>query len=319
MDNKNRFWGSKFIRILLITIITIIGTLITYACLAGADKSLQLDGQIVFINWKEQIMILDVKSGRVLEITKDGRNFWPKWSPDGQKIAFASIRGEHKNREIYVIDADGKNLKRLTHTKDGNASDPRWNFNGKILFFQSTIKGNIQENSIELITGEIKTIIGTGGVGETKMKERLEKMRRIFQVFQSPNGRYQVLFYKYEPERKIEFIDMDTDSKKELKTTNPGQPSWSKDSRRIAYVTGYIPNQVLAIFNVEENKFYEIKLPSGPETGCGGELSWNRNSSRIVYSCGTPYSEKEDSRLYILDLETKKSSMLIKGSSPDWH
>jgi dipeptidyl aminopeptidase/acylaminoacyl peptidase len=40
------------------------------------------------------------------------------WSPDGTKIAFSSNRGEKSETdyEIYVIDANGSNLKRLTHT-----------------------------------------------------------------------------------------------------------------------------------------------------------------------------------------------------------
>jgi Tol biopolymer transport system component len=42
----------------------------------------------------------------------------PTWSPDGTKIAFSSNLGEkdEMDYEIYVIDADGRNLKRLTHT-----------------------------------------------------------------------------------------------------------------------------------------------------------------------------------------------------------
>jgi Tol biopolymer transport system component len=41
----------------------------------------------------------------------------PAWSPDGTKIAFSSNRGEKEETdyEIYVIDANGRDLKRLTH------------------------------------------------------------------------------------------------------------------------------------------------------------------------------------------------------------
>jgi hypothetical protein len=51
----------------------------------------------------------------------------PAWSPDGTQIAFASNLHEYdtENYEIYVIDANGRNLKRLTHTPVTNWA-PDW-------------------------------------------------------------------------------------------------------------------------------------------------------------------------------------------------
>jgi len=39
-----------------------------------------------------------------LLITDYGRNYYPTWSPDGQKIAFVS--DQDGNGDIYVINAD---------------------------------------------------------------------------------------------------------------------------------------------------------------------------------------------------------------------
>jgi TolB protein len=51
----------------------------------------------------------------------------PAWSPDGTQIAFASSLHEYDETtyEIFVIDADGRNLKRLTHGTGSNW-DPDW-------------------------------------------------------------------------------------------------------------------------------------------------------------------------------------------------
>lgn len=46
----------------------------------------------------------------------------PTWSPDGQYIAFTLKRG--KESQIHVIDADGGNLRQLTH--EGNNFAPDW-------------------------------------------------------------------------------------------------------------------------------------------------------------------------------------------------
>lgn len=40
------------------------------------------------------------------------KEYYPAWSPDGNKIAFSSWEGNQ--REIYVMDADGSDLRRLT-------------------------------------------------------------------------------------------------------------------------------------------------------------------------------------------------------------
>jgi len=41
-------------------------------------------------------------------------DWYPEWSPDGQKIAFTSTRGGDPNGDIYLINADGSGLRRLT-------------------------------------------------------------------------------------------------------------------------------------------------------------------------------------------------------------
>jgi len=47
----------------------------------------------------------------------------PSWSPDGRKIAFTSDR--RGRREVYTIDIDGRNLRRITQDS-GNSSNPAW-------------------------------------------------------------------------------------------------------------------------------------------------------------------------------------------------
>ncbi len=55
--------------------------------------------------------------------TNNARDSDPAWSPDGQKIAFASNRDG--NTEIYVMNEDGSAQTRLTNSAGENLV-PNW-------------------------------------------------------------------------------------------------------------------------------------------------------------------------------------------------
>ena len=84
--------------------------------------------------------VVDVASGALTGISSDtGLPPWPVWSPDGKRIAFTSNRDG--NDEIYVMNPDGSNVKRLTNN-DADDEWPSWSPDGKRLAFQSFRDGN---------------------------------------------------------------------------------------------------------------------------------------------------------------------------------
>lgn len=68
-------------------------------------------------------------------------NFLPAWSPDGSKIAFMSNRDG--NPEIYVMNADGSGLRRLTR-HPGIDATPTWSPAGNQIAFTSDRSGSPQ-------------------------------------------------------------------------------------------------------------------------------------------------------------------------------
>ena len=73
--------------------------------------------------------------GAVLRVTSivndEGSNFHARPSPDGRSIAFDSDR--HGERAVYVADADGRNVRRITG--EGFAAVPSWSPDGRMLAY----------------------------------------------------------------------------------------------------------------------------------------------------------------------------------------
>jgi TolB protein len=66
---------------------------------------------------------MDVATGRTVQLTSEGSNGHPAWSPDGDKIVYQSRRGG--STQVYTMDAaDGKNKRLLTDS--GNNTQPVW-------------------------------------------------------------------------------------------------------------------------------------------------------------------------------------------------
>jgi TolB protein len=71
----------------------------------------------------------------------ENQNFLPAWSPDGSKLAFMSNRDG--NMEIYIINRDGTNLRRVTNHPAADAT-PTWSPTGTQLAFTSDRSGREQ-------------------------------------------------------------------------------------------------------------------------------------------------------------------------------
>ena len=73
---------------------------------------------------------------------RDAGSHTPAWSPDGRRIAFASNRVHLFNPELFVMNADGTRVRRLTFTRGaddvfGDDSTPHWSPDGTRIVFTS--------------------------------------------------------------------------------------------------------------------------------------------------------------------------------------
>jgi len=127
------------------------------------DPSFSPDGKKIIFSSKQnnddfEIYIMDIEEKKkVVKLTDNFlEDFYPKWSPDGGKIIFGSampidipedkgynpddendpINKAKNSSEIYIMDANGKNIIRLTNNSipDG---EPTWSPDSKKIAFVS--------------------------------------------------------------------------------------------------------------------------------------------------------------------------------------
>lgn len=215
------------------------------------QAALSPDGNsLAFVSTRDtgstDIYILDMKTRQTRNLTNSpGGDYRPSWSPDGRRIAFSSDRGTTLQRSkgnweqvqaasVYVIGADGRDLRKLSSGEGQFAGSPKWSPDGtRVVFYelavadtfrarglgaQATIESRIV--SVDVATGT--RVEHSSGPG-LKLSPQFLDSNRIGYLAKS--GTSATLAFS---------------SGEKGRTGDIGNPAWSHDGRRVVYHSGPI-------------------------------------------------------------------------------
>lgn len=151
--------------------------------------SVSPDGSAIAFSYQGDIWTIPTRGGRAIRLTvHEAYESNPQWSPDGQQIAFTSDR--HGNDDLFVMDADGSNIRQLTYH---SASDELtgWMPDNRLLFTTRRLYNQVEW------APEIHTISAKGGT-PTRFFDSFGYMAAA-----SPDGRYLVFVRGYNRKYRI--------------------------------------------------------------------------------------------------------------------
>lgn len=111
------------------------------------DHGISPDGKSLAISdssepdQKSRVSVLPITGGTPRLLTPNAPSYWHGWSPDGATLAFVGER--NGNFDIYTIPFSGGNETRLT-TAEGLDDGPEYSPDGKYIYFNSERTGHMQ-------------------------------------------------------------------------------------------------------------------------------------------------------------------------------
>jgi Tol biopolymer transport system component len=169
------------------------------------------------------------------------------FSPDGKWIVFASDRDG--DVELYVMQADGSNVTRLTHTQ-GYDGGPFFSPDGKRLVYRSDRQGN---DLLQIFVADVVRDRSTGRITGLKRERQLTKDQHVnWGPYWHPDGKHIIYATSVHGHQNYELYLMRPDGSRKTRITFAegfdGLPVFSPDGKYLMWSSKRSPDNTTQIF-----------------------------------------------------------------------
>lgn len=202
----------------------------------------------------------------------------PTWSPDGTKIAFIRSTPGSGRSDIYMMDADGSNLTRLTATLGGQQrsfSGLSWSPDGTKIVFSTRDDPAHGNNDIYVINSD-----------GTEPRALLGESTNDAEPAWSPDGS-QIAFVRVEEGLAAVYM-MNADGTGITRLTEPssgvGGMDWSPDGSRIAFSNSVDGRVDIYVMNSDGSGIRN--LTQSPQAREDYDPDWSPDGTKILFTRG---------------------------------
>ncbi|MGD9721634.1 MAG: hypothetical protein AB7O59_05900 [Pirellulales bacterium] len=217
----------------------------------------------------------------------------PRWSHDGQRIAFAATPESRSASSVYIVDVDGRNLRRV-----GEHMRPDWSPDDKQLAFETYVPGDLPQITVRNLDSDVTTQIARG-----------------YAPRWSPDGSHLAVTDR----TNARVIDLVSGDERMLLTRSPVDRmyygnAWSPDGKQLAIVLRPDPRkhrQLLLVSADGEEQGLRLRL----ENEMSGTMSFSHDGGKLLFD--------NHYLVHIVDVAGDAKPVKVSGQigaslDPDW-
>ena len=272
------------------------------------------------------LMIANPDGSNLQPFLTNSKLYYPVWSPNGRHLAFSASLPNYSRTDVYVIDSDGTNLRKVSARPSQYPAAPAWSSDSTHLFYASPGGGGLRDKV---------NLVSIDAPAEAPLVLPIDFTATILYdiwLAASPDGA-QIAFVAYNDEifgsnPGVFVANADGSSVQPFPAATPdGTPfqhlAWSPDAQQVllTFINGAsYGHDILAVADADGTNLREIQ--GAARNIWGG--AWSPDGSRIIFAANEAGADvKPDLDLWVINadgtnLHTLNVEPYVTYQSPAW-